>query len=138
MAYVQKTPCEVEEYLSQVTKILAREEHVIINDDEWAEGHENKTRTYMTEKNLKRVDIIKVLQDLKICNYSYTDEDRNKHFAGQEVWLFGSKQCMVDEMDELYIKIKIVTLDDDYLKVMSFHPEKPLREEDKLRFPYQK
>lgn len=138
MADILKTPCEVEEFLEQVKEILTREECVIINDDEWADGRENKTRMYMTEKNLKRTDIIRVLQELQVKNYAYTGEDRNKNFSGQEVWLFGIRKCMVDEIDELYIKLKKVTIDEDYLKVMSFHPEKPLKTGDKLTFPYEK
>lgn len=58
---------------------------MIINDDEWADGRENKTRTYMTEKNLKRLDVIRVLQKLQVRNYAYTEEDRNRNFAKQEV-----------------------------------------------------
>lgn len=85
MATIPKTPCQVEEFLSQVKEILQKEACVIINDDEWADGRENKTRTFMAEKNLKALDVIKTLQKLQVKNYAYTEEDRNKNFAGQEV-----------------------------------------------------
>lgn len=102
MATIQKTPCQVEEFLEQVKEILKKENCVIINDDEWADGRENKTRTYMAEKNLKRIDIIRVLNKLQVENYSYTEEDRNKNFADQEVWFFGISEYMVDENERNY------------------------------------
>lgn len=89
MATIPKTPCQVEAFLEQVKKILKKEECVIINDDKWADGRENKTRTYIAEKNLKRLDVINVLQKLQVENYAYTEKDRNKNFAEQEVWIFG-------------------------------------------------
>lgn len=36
------------------------------------------------------------------------------------------------------IKLKIRKLEDDYLLVMSFHPEEPDGPEKKLQFPYKK
>ncbi len=136
MATIQKTPWQVEEFLGQVKEILQKETCVILNDEEWDDGRENKTRTYMAEKNLKAADVIRTLQKLQVKNYAYTEEDRNKNFAGQEVWFFGINECMVDEVEELYIKMKKLTIDEDYLKVMSFHPERPSKDEKKLTFPY--
>lgn len=137
MAIILKTPCQVEEFLKQVNEVLKDEECVIINNGEWADGRENKTRNYMTEKHLKRIDVIQVLQKLQVDNYAYTQEDRNKNFEGQEVWIFGRTEYIVDEMEKLYIKLKKITLDEDYIKVMSFHPEKPPKKDDELTFPYQ-
>ena len=136
MAAILKSPCQVEEFLRQVREILKKEECVIINVEQWADGRENKTRTYMAEKNFSRSDIIKVLQKLQVKHYAYTEEDRNKNFAGQEVWFLGITECMVDDVEALYIKLKIITLDEDYVKVMSFHPERPSQSEEKLTFPY--
>lgn len=138
MATIPKSPRQVEEFLERVKEVLKKEDCVIINDDEWADGRENKTRTYMTEKNLKRLDVIRVLQKLQVRNYAYTEEDRNRNFAKQEVWFFGINEYMVDEVDELYVKFKMITLDEEYIKVMSFHPERPSKAEEKLNFPYDK
>ena len=136
MAIIQKTPCQVEEFLKQVNKILRDEECIIVNDEEWADGRENKTRNYMTEKNLKRIDVIQVLQKLQVDNYAYTEEDRNKNFEGQEVWIFGRTEYIVDEREKLYIKLKKLTLNEEYIKVMSFHPENPPNKNAELTFPY--
>ena len=43
---------------------------------------------------------------------------------------------MIDCMEDLYIKLKIRKIDDEILLIMSFHPEQPGIEEDKLNFPY--
>lgn len=136
MAKVQKNPCEIQNFLNMLTSILKTEEHVIINDDEWADGRVNKTRAYMAETGIKRADIIEVLKKLKVSNYAYTEEDRNKNYAGQEFWFFGIRECLVDKLEHYYIKLKIRQIDDDYLLVMSFHPEQPAKPELKLTFPY--
>ncbi len=137
MARIPKISCQVEEFLEQAKEIMKNEECVIINNEEWADGRENKTRTFMTEKNLKRKDVVSVLNKLDVKNYAYTEEDRNRNFTKQEVWFFGIHEYIVDEYVDLYVKVKKLTLDEDYIKVMSFHPERPSRAEEKLTFPYQ-
>lgn len=138
MARIPKSLCEVEEFLLRMNEILKKEKNVKINNAEWADGRVNKTRLYMAEKNIKKDDITQVLQKLQAENYSYTEADRNENFKGQDVWIFGIKEHMVDEMENIYIKLKKITIKEDYIVVVSFHPEKPPNKGDELTFPYQK
>ena len=96
----------------------------------------NKTREYMAETGIKKLDIMKVIKELRVCNYSYTTLDRNENFAGDQIWIFGTKFRPVDETHDIYIKLKIQELGEEYLRILSFHPESPTQTEGKLTFPY--
>ena len=99
----------------------------------------NKTRAFMAETGIGKSDIAEVLKELRVCNYSYTDDDRNVNFKGQQVWVFGITWRPVDEDEDIYTKIKVQQMTDtneDCLMVMSFHPESPTPTEGKLLFPY--
>lgn len=132
---MQETSDKVEMFLEQVKEILKDDENWTINDEPWV-GKVNKTLRYMTEKNLKKKDIKLIIEELTIDNYCATKPDTNTNFKGEWVWEFGVTKTIVDEAEDLYIKLKIRKFDDDYLLVMSFHPEEPDRPEKKLEFPY--
>lgn len=132
---MQETQDKVEAFLKQVKEILKDDENWNINDEPWV-GKVNKTLRYMTEKNLKKKDIKPIIKELTLENYSSTKPDKNMKFKNEYIWEFGITKMLVDDIDDLYIKLKIRKFDDDYLLVMSFHPEEPGRPEKKLQFPY--
>lgn len=127
---------EVENFLTEVKELSLCDELTIINSVVWANGRVNKTRQYMAETGIVKEDILKVIRQLDITNYSSTKEDRNVNFPDEYVWEFGISQSMIDHEENLYIKLKIREIDDKYLLIMSFHPEQPSKAEDKLMFPY--
>lgn len=43
---------------------------------------------------------------------------------------------MIDKEEDLYIKLKIRKFEENLLLVMSFHPEEPKKDQEKLQFPY--
>ena len=92
----------------------------------------------MTEKNLKKQDVKPIIEELTLENYCATKLDTNANFKGEKIWEFGITKTLVDETEDLYIKLKIRKFDDDYLLVMSFHPEEPDKPDKKLQFPYKK
>lgn len=131
---------DVKQFLMQVQGILDDDtkERCRINNSEWAGNRVNKTRLYMAETGLKLCDIKEVIKELGVENYSSTKDDRNPNFPNECVWEFGITKNLVDAEEDFYVKLKIRQLDDTILLIMSFHPEKPTRPEDKLPFPYRK
>ena len=134
---MQETPDKVELFLEQVKEILKNDENWDINDTPWV-GKVNKTLRYMTEKNLKKKDFKPIIEELTLENYCATKHDTNKNFKDDWIWEFGITKTVVDDAEDLYIKMKIRKFEDDYLLVMSFHPEEPNKPEKKLQFPYRK
>lgn len=132
---MQETPDKVERFLEMVKEILKNDANWCINNEPWV-GKVNKTLCYMTEKNLKKTDIKPIIEELTIENYCATKLDTNTNFKGEYIWEFGITKMLVDDVEDLYIKLKIRKFDDAYLLVMSFHPEEPDRPEKKLQFPY--
>lgn len=43
----------------------------------------------MAETGIEKKDIEKVICELGITNYSYTAEDYNENFEGEQFWFFG-------------------------------------------------
>lgn len=126
---------EVRSYLDSV-KMLVDEERWAINNLPW-KSKVNKTQLYLAENNISDQDVANVIQQLQVCNYSYTTNDYNSKFPGEKFWIFGKTMVMVDKEERLYIKLKIRTINSENVLVMSFHPEKPTTEEGNLEFPYQ-
>lgn len=79
---------------------------------------------------------MKVISGLTVHNYSYTAPDVNRNFPNENVWVFGTRAEIVDKDYDLYIKLKIRNIRENYLVLMSFHPEEPDDERKKLKFPY--
>lgn len=127
---------EVECFLKDMKELSLDNEKVRINSGQWADGKVNKTRLYMAETGVDKKTMLSVLQELGVQNYSSTKTDRNPNFPDEYVWEFGITKNLVDQNEDLYVKLKIRKLNDDYLLIMSFHPEKPPKPEDKLTFPY--
>jgi hypothetical protein len=75
---------------------------------------------------------------LEVKNFSSTKKDRNENFPNEYFWEFGITTNVVDQDEDLYIKLKIREIEDEYLLIMSFHPEMPTCPENKLTFPYRK
>ena len=121
-------------FLAQVNQAID-EGRVQVNNSQWI-GKENKTLTFMAERNLKSEDLYNVIKELTPENYCATKPDINQNFKNEEIWEFGITKTFSDEEEDLYIKLKVRTLKGKYLLVMSFHPERPDRVEKKLQFPY--
>ncbi len=96
----------------------------------------NKTLDYMAKTGLTQKDIEQVICKLQVSNYSYTDDDVNTRFEGEQVWLFGINETIIDQDEDLYIKLKIRTINGKHLLIMSFHPETITEKNKKLEFPY--
>lgn len=126
---------EVRKFLKKVYVLALSEEHTMINNRPWA-GKVNKTRQYMAETGIKAPMIREIVRELKVCNYSSTKDDKNDNFINEKVWIFGITKNIVDQNENLYIKLKIRKFEEDELLIMSFHPEKPIKAEEKLVFPY--
>ncbi|MBD5539857.1 MAG: type II toxin-antitoxin system MqsR family toxin [Lachnospiraceae bacterium] len=133
-----KPIAEVEHFLKEARQIIASTagKRCQLNDADWAGGRENKTRRFMSETGYKKEDMLKVINDLNVHNYSYTAPDVNPNFPNENVWVFGTRAEIVDKDYDLYIKLKIRNIRENYLVLMSFHPEEPDDERKKLRFPY--
>lgn len=127
---------EVQKFLDCMKSLLLKKDKVIINVRPWKGHRVNKTQAYMAETGIVLEDILNVLYELQVCNFSYTAEDRNVNFKGQRVWIFGLRKNMIDKDEDLYIKLKILTTDDDTLLIMSFHPESPGCDGQMLKFPF--
>lgn len=134
---MQETPEKVEQFLEKVKTVLLDENNWTINDSEWI-GKANKTLRFMSEKNLKKIDIKPIIEELTLENYCATKPEVNPNFKGEQIWEFGITKNIVDEEEDLYIKLKIRNFGEDCLLVMSFHPEEPDTPEKKLQFPYKK
>ena len=127
---------EVKSFLNNLHKIMLNPKLVQINDFEW-DSKTNKTRQFMAEKGIKKTDVLDIVKELRVCNYSYTDDDVNPHYKHEEVWFFGITRYIVDTKYDLYVKLKTRKVNElEVGIVMSFHPEQPAKEEDKLIFPY--
>lgn len=131
-----RPPDEVEGFLEKVRELLTDDEKVSINSGPWANGRVNKTRQYMAETGIHKGTMVDVIRDLQVSNYSCTKPERNPNFPNEYVWEFGVTKNLVDKDEDLYVKLKIRKIDEEYLLVMSFHPEQPSRQEEKLTFPY--
>lgn len=136
MAKYQKNMEEVNEFLSKVKNLISKGTNVLINNKLWSGNRVNKTLAYMTETGITQKDIENVICELQIKNYSYTADDRNDNFKNEQVWIFGITKNMVDKEEDLYIKLKVRQFKDELLLIMSFHPENPGYNNDKLKFPY--
>lgn len=132
-----KNQSEVELFLKKVRYLTCQEENVLINNLPW-NGKVNKTRRYMDETGIRKADILEVIRELSVENYSSTQDDINKYYRGEQVWLFGITKNLVDCDEEIYIKLKIRKIGNEQLLIMSFHPEEPKSKKDKLDFPYKK
>ena len=127
---------EVIKFLEQAKNCLIEETTWTINNETWANGRVNKTQAFMAERNLKDEDVADVIKELQVSNYCYTVEDRNANYPNEFFWIFGITMVIVDSEEDLYIKLKIRKFEEDYLLVMSFHPEQTTSSEDALTFPY--
>lgn len=129
---------EVEHFLKEAHQIIKSTAgcRCQLNDASWAGGRVNKTRQFMYETGYKKEDMLKVISRLTVHNYSYTAQDVNRNFPNENVWIFGTRAEIVDKDYDLYIKLKIRTIREDYLVLMSFHPEEPDDEGKRLKFPY--
>lgn len=128
-------PDAVHDFLAKTRKFLENDEDWYVNTTEWA-GKINKTRSFIAETGITRNDIKQVILELSVKNYCYTSEDKNNNFPNEQFSIFGITKNLIDEDIDLYIKLKIRKIQDEYLLIMSFHPEQPGRPEDKLQFPY--
>lgn len=131
-----KSKEEVNTFLNQVKACLADESLWIINDGSWAGGRVNKTQEFLAEKNLQDDDVAGIIRELQIVNYCYTADDRNVNFQNETFWIFGMTKYIIDSEEKLYIKLKIRKFEEDFLLVMSFHPEQPFDSDNELTFPY--
>lgn len=129
---------EVNTFLNQVKVCLDDDSLWKINDEPWAGGRVNKTQAFLAEKNLHDDDVAEVIRELQVVNYCYTADDRNANFPNETFWFFGITRFMIDSEEKLYIKLKIRKLEDEFLLVMSFHPEQPSDQDNELTFPYAK
>lgn len=131
-----KSPEEVTIFLDTAKELLKDDTKFKMNIATWADGKVNKTQQYMAETGIERRQVVSVLQELTVRNYSSTKYDRNPYFKNEEVWEFGIKKNLVDQEEDLYIKLKIREIKGKRLLIMSFHPEKPAWPGAKLQFPY--
>lgn len=130
-----KGQVEVGLFLEKVRALTYQEESIVINNLPW-KGKVNKTRRYMDETGIKKKDILEVIRELSVENYSSTQDDINNYFKGEQVWMFGITKNLVDCDEKIYIKLKIRKIGNEQLLIMSFHPEEPKNKNDKLDFPY--
>lgn len=133
-----KPIAEVEHFIKEAQQIITSTagSRCQLNDADWASGRVNKTRRFMYETGCKKEDMLKVINGLTVRNYSYTAPDVNRNFPNENVWVFGTRAEIVDKDYDLYIKLKIRNIRENYLVLMSFHPEEPDDERKKLKFPY--
>lgn len=136
MSKYTKEKKEVQKFLDNVKSIVLSGSNIIINNLPWKGNKVNKTLDYMAETGISQQDIEKVICELQISNYSYTDDDKNINFKDEQVWIFGITKNMVDKDEDLYIKLKIRTIKEEILLILSFHPEEFCYLNQKLEFPY--
>ncbi len=123
-------------FLNDVKSIILSGANTQINNKPWKGNKVNKTLDYMAKTGLTQKDIEQVICKLQVSNYSYTDDDVNTRFEGEQVWLFGINETIIDQDEDLYIKLKIRTINGKHLLIMSFHPETITEKNKKLEFPY--
>ncbi len=136
MAEYRKEKAEVERFLDNVKQLIKLGNNIQINCLPWRGNRVNKTLAYMAETGITQTDIEKVICDLQVCNYSYTADERNMNFRDEQVWIFGITKNVIDTDEDLYIKLKIRIMGEETLVILSFHPEEPGCEEQRLKFPY--
>lgn len=136
MAVYQKDKEEVQKFLNTMKILITKKDKIQMNVAPWSGNRVNKTQAYMAETGIDQDDIVKILSELQVCHYSYTADDRNKNFKNELVWIFGIRRHLIDEDVDLYIKLKIRIIDDEFLLIMSFHPEEPGCDGHRLKFPY--
>ena len=124
-----KSDDEISKFLENI-KSLIKEGHVDFNIRPW-KLKVNKTLKYMTEKNISTKDISKALLELEVDDFCYVEDDRNSFFSG-EFWFFTRDYCLVDEVESMYIKLKLFDHGDRKVLVMSFHPQQPTNDKDYL------
>ncbi len=135
VAQMIKSADEVSLFLAEVSRLLEADDYSV-NDAEW-NGKVNKTRAYLAEKNISYDDVAEVVSGLETSNYSYTSVDRNSNYQNEEFWVFGKNFCFADQMESLYIKLKVRRFEDGgMLLIMSFHPEVLGGNRRKLKFSY--
>lgn len=136
MGVHQKDRQEVQEFLSKAKHLISEGTSVQLNCMPWAAGRVNKTQQYMAETGIGKKDIENVVSELQVSNYSFTTDDQNSNFVNEQFWIFGITKNLVDQEEDLYIKLKIRMIGEEMLLIMSFHPEEPENDNKKLRFPY--
>lgn len=135
MEIYQKEKGEVRGFLESVNDLI-RKGRVTINNRPWKGNRVNKTLAYMSETGLRQKDIEEIICELQVDDYSYTADDRNEYFKDEQFWIFGTTKNIIDQDTDLYIKLKIRRIGEEFLLIMSFHPERPRWDEQKLSFPY--
>lgn len=133
-----KSKDEVNTFLIRAKECLEDESSWKVNNTSWANGKVNKTQAFMAEKNLHDDDVAEVIRELQIANYCYTADDRNVNFPNEMFWFFGITKMLIDSEEKLYVKLKIRKFENDFLLVMSFHPEQSTGLDNELTFPYAK
>lgn len=126
----------VNAFLNQAKACLNDASGWTINNESWAGTRVNKTQAFLAERNLRDEDVAEIIRELQVTNYCYTSNDRNEHFPNETFWVFGVTRLVVDSDERLYIKLKIRKFENEFLLVMSFHPEQPRDPNDELTFPY--
>ena len=127
MAEYRKEKAEVERFLDNVKQLIKLGNNIQINCLPWRGNRVNKTLAYMAETGITQTDIEKVI---------YTADERNMNFRDEQVWIFGITKNVIDTDEDLYIKLKIRIMGEETLVILSFHPEEPGCEEQRLKFPY--
>lgn len=137
MDKVIMTVPQVKQFLEIIHELLKAEDTWEINSKPWANGRVNKTRAYMAETGIGANVIKETVKELKVNHYSYTEDDYNRNFSNEQVWIFGITKNLIDQDEKLYVKLKVRQFENGkYLLIMSFHPECPRDIQDELKFPY--
>lgn len=136
MAEYRKEKEEVQEFLDKVKSLISKQNRIHVNTAPWKGNRVNKTLAYMAETGISQKDIEEIVCELQIMHYSYTADDRNVNFKNEQVWIFGITKNIIDQDVNLYIKLKIRIIGEEILLIMSFHPENPRYNDQRLKFPY--
>lgn len=91
--------------------------------------NQDKTREFMTLRDLDKKDVLELLHELTYCNYS-SGPAANDWSRGGKVWVFGLEtEPYVDDAGQqvpryrLYIKLNVYVAENNtFLACMSFHP----------------
>lgn len=126
----KKSNEEIIEFLDILKRVVKKGENVIFNLIS-KNGKANKTSIYMAETNISKKDILEALLELEVGDFCYAQDDRNVYIGG-EFWFFTRDYCLVDQVESMYIKLKLVDQEDEKMLVMSFHPQQPASEDDYL------
>ena len=131
------TPEAVAVFLKEVRRLAESAETSAVNSRTWANGKVNKTQRFMAEAGITSHVVREVVRELRVKHFSRVMDDCNPYFQDETVWIFGMKKNLTDHVESLYIKLKIRKMSGKALLIMSFHPERPARGEDRLTFPLQ-